>query len=165
MGIAIRRGTTKKFTLRISPLVKCVKETFDIIDDLPDDLDESATGDIYKVVSESEIDEYPENSYFEWNGHEWIYIGHDRKWSDFGTIHVRIAQGPLFIDKEFSDEDTDCLLVEYTQEETIRLNENKPAELQVFSVDGEVESEVALKTQIYKISILKSLWSEVLHNE
>lgn len=164
MGISIRRGTTKTFVLKISPFCKCPKEILDTYDELPSDLIDDNIGEIYKVLSA--YDEFPENGYYEWDGIDWVYIGHDRYWDDFGTIHVRLVQGSLNIDKEFVGEHSEFLKVDYTQDDTILLNDAKPAELQVFSITGDIEddTELALKSQTYRVSVLKSLWNGVLHN-
>lgn len=90
----------------------------------------------------------------------------NQEWEDLGTVKVRLKQGNLIIDKELtvSESDPTSATVEYSQDETIQLLEGSPAEIQLFSIQG-TDNEIALKSDIYEVSILRSLWSEVVHNE
>lgn len=162
MGLSIRRGTTKTFALRITPMNENPDgsvETYDLLPELtPDD-----EGKIYKV---HELHgEYPEDSYYIWNGSGWAYIGSDKKWKDLGTLHVRILQGSVILDKKFSDLESNVVEVTYTQDETIKLVEKKSAKLQVLCVEGDVIDENAKKSQTFSIQVLESLWDEAVHNE
>lgn len=90
----------------------------------------------------------------------------NQEWADLGKVIVRLQQGSLVIDKELtvSESDPTAATVEYSQEETIQLNEGSPAEIQIFSING-TEKETALKSDVYEVKVLKSLWNEVVHNE
>lgn len=163
MGLSIRRGTTKRFVFKVEPRFSCIEDEVYSYDLLPDDLTDEDRGKRYKV---SQADsEHPENSYYEWDGIDYVFIGSDKKWKDLGKAIVRLVQGSLFIDKEYENVDSDNLIVDYSQEDTLQLNETKPAELQVFCVSGMPDSETAIKSQTYKVSVLKSLWNGAVHNE
>lgn len=91
----------------------------------------------------------------------------DRTWEDMGTLIVRITQFGTVIDKylQIVDGEPTKAVVSYTQEDTIKLVENKKFELQLFSIVGPTESEIAAKTDIYTGIVKPSLWSEVVHND
>lgn len=164
MGLSIRRGATKEISFTIPPFCDSPDANVDTYQQLPAWLpSEEDIGKVYKVEQKS--DEYPARSYFKWDGNDWIYINSDTMWQDLGSIHVRIVQGSLILDKEFSNWQEDILTVKYTQDDTIRLTEGKPAKLQVLCVDGDLTDESALKSQAYQISVLDSLWNEAVHNE
>lgn len=90
----------------------------------------------------------------------------NKQWTDLGTVHVRLKQGSLIIDKTptILVDDPTSAQVDYTQDETIQLIEGQKAELQIFPVIGSGSSEVAVKSDVYEVNVLKSLWSEVVHN-
>lgn len=90
----------------------------------------------------------------------------NKEWTDLGTVHVRLKQGSLVIDKipTILASDPTSAQVDYTQEETIRLIEGQKAELQIFPVIGPEESEIAVKSDVYEVNVLRSLWNEVVHN-
>lgn len=163
-ALSIRRGTTKRFMFTIPPFCSNPDTTVDSYSELPAYLpDPEDIGKVYKVLMPT--DKYPERSYYRWNGNEWNYIGSDTLWKSLGTIIIRLVQGTLVIDKKFNDWQEDVLTVEYTQDDTIKLFENKSAKIQVLSVDGDISNESALKSQTYQISVLDSLWDEAVHNE
>lgn len=162
MGLSIRRGTTKKFCLRIPPFNENPDGNVHTYAELPELLPEDE-GKIYKV--DEPFGEHPNDSYYCWSGSEWLYAGCDKKWKDLGTLHVRILQGSLTLDKEFSDIDSNIAEVVYTQDETIQLEEKKSAKLQVFCVEGGIVDESAIKSQTYGITVTESLWNEAVHNE
>lgn len=91
----------------------------------------------------------------------------DRTWEDMGTLLLRITQDRLIIDKNLQvvESDPKKAVVSYTQEDTIKLAENKKFDLQLFSILGPTESEVAVKSDIYSGSVKPSLWNEVVHND
>lgn len=87
-------------------------------------------------------------------------------WSDLGTIIVRLKQGELVIDKTpivDSEDPTMCRVI-YTQDETIQLKSGMPAQMQIFSIIGGTSQEVAAKSGVYEVTVLESLWDEVIHN-
>ena len=90
----------------------------------------------------------------------------NKEWTDLGTVHVRLKQGSLIIDKipRILASDPTSAQVDYTQEETIQLAEGQKAELQIFPVIGSADSEVAIKSDVYEVNVLRSLWNEVVHN-
>lgn len=162
MGLSIRRGTTKTFALRIPPYKEDPDGSVETYNDLPV-LTPEDEGKIYRVGAA--YGDYPSGSYYLWNGSSWIFIGFDKKWKDLGTLHVRILQGNLILDKKFENVDSNVARVTYTQDETIQLQEKKAAKLQVFCVEGSIIDENAIKSQTYGISITDSLWDEAVHNE
>lgn len=166
MALSIRRGTTKTFALRIPPFNEDPDGVVDIFSELPTLLPEDE-GKVYKVKGPCETisESYPADSYWKWDGSEWIFIGYDKKWKDLGTLHVRILQDDITIDKEYKDLDSTVAEVVYTQDETITLKEKKSAKLQVFCVKGNVVDENAKKSQTYSVQVLESLWNEAVHNE
>ena len=91
----------------------------------------------------------------------------NKEWSDLGTVHVRLKQGSLIIDKipTILQSDPTSAQVDYTQDETIQLIEGQKAELQIFPVINSNGSEIAIKSDIYEVNILRSLWNEVVHND
>ena len=91
----------------------------------------------------------------------------DRTWSDLGTLILRIAQDNTVIDKPIVpiEAEPTKARVSYTQEDTIKLVEKKPFKMQIFSILGQSESEVAVKSDIYSGTVLPSLWNEVVHND
>lgn len=98
--------------------------------------------------------------------------GEDSKtWNDLGTVLVRITQDDgTTIDKQgVILQDPTKLRVSYTQEETNRLtvksNGYGKFKMQLFSIIGPEETEIAAKTDIYYGTVLPSLWSEVVHND
>ena len=90
-----------------------------------------------------------------------------RTWLDMGTLLVRLTQNDIVIDKtiRINDGDPTKAIVSYTQEDTIKLTENKSFGLQLFSILGPTETEVAAKSDIYYGNVKPSLWSEVVHND
>ncbi len=163
-GLSIRRGTTKQFMFTIPPYCDSPDGIVDTYQELPAYLPEPGDiGKIYKVLQVSE--QYPEKSYFKWDGSVWNYVNSDTVWRSLGTIIIRLVQDNLLIDKTFKDYQEDILTVEYTQDETIRLMDNKSAKIQVMCVDGDLADESALKSQTYQVSVLDSLWDEAVHNE
>lgn len=162
MAVGIRRGTTKTFALRISPLFKNPDGIVEEYDDLPE-LTESDEQVTYKVLHAT--DEYKKNSYFKWTGAEWIYLGSDTTFEDLGTIDVKIVQGSVEIEKTFEEVYESLLEVKLTQEETIRLIGGLPAKIQVRGIKGSEDSEIVTISKEYSIPVLKSLWNEVKHNE
>lgn len=90
-----------------------------------------------------------------------------RTWSDLGTLITRITQEGVVIDKPIVPIETDPAKakVSYTQEDTIKLVEKKPFKMQIFSILGPSESEVATKSDVYNGIVLPSLWNEVVHND
>lgn len=163
MGLSIRRGTTKRLVLKIEPRFCCVDEEVYSAQYLPVDLTDADRGKRYKVLQADS--EHPENSYYEWDGIEFVYIGSDKKWKDLGRVLVRLIQGNYILDKSFEGTDSSFLIVDYTQEDTIKLVEGKPGTIQVFCIDGSPSEESAIKSQTYNFTVLKSLWNEVVHNE
>ncbi len=98
--------------------------------------------------------------------------GENRSWADLGTILVRISQDDgNILDKKASVDSVDqtALKVSYTQEETNRLSVGSNGygrfKLQLFSIIGPSDNEIAAKTDIYYGVVLPSLWSEVVHND
>ena len=91
----------------------------------------------------------------------------DKDWSDLGTVFVRITQDALIVDKliEPVQGEPKKALVSYTQEDTIQLKEGKKFSLQVFSIVGPTETEIAVKSDIYTGTVDPSLWNEVIHND
>ena len=91
----------------------------------------------------------------------------EKSWSDLGTVFVRITQDAIKIDKliELIDGEPKKALVSYTQEDTIQLKEGKKFQLQVFSIVGPTETEIAVKSDIYSGTVDPSLWNEVIHND
>lgn len=91
----------------------------------------------------------------------------ERTWSDLGTLIVRIAQENTVIDKLIVPIETDPTKarVSYTQEDTIKLAEKKPFKMQIFSILGPSDTEIAVKSDIYNGIVLPSLWNEVVHND
>lgn len=85
------------------------------------------------------------------------------KFSDLGTVILRIRQGWTCIDKEPSSTDGSTGVFEYTQEDTLKLYEGS-ATIQLIGIKG-TNNEVVNKTIVYQVSILKSLWNEAVHNE
>lgn len=91
----------------------------------------------------------------------------ERTWDDMGTLLLRITQDGLEIDKALQvvESDPTKAVASYTQEDTIKLTENKKFGLQLFSILGPTESEVAVKSDIYYGTVKPSLWNEVVHND
>lgn len=85
------------------------------------------------------------------------------KFSELGKVILRIKQGTMSIDKEPSSISESQAIFEYTQDETIKLYEGS-ANIQLIGVKG-TSNEIVNKTEVYPITILKSLWNEVVHNE
>ena len=85
------------------------------------------------------------------------------KFSELGTVILRIKQGTISIDKEPSSISGNIGIFKYNQEETIKLYEGS-ASIQLIGVKG-TNNEIVNKTEVYTISILKSLWNEAVHNE
>lgn len=85
------------------------------------------------------------------------------KFSELGTVILRIKQGTFSIDKMPSYTEESTGVFEYTQEETLRLYEGT-ATIQLIGVKG-TNNEIVNKTITYPITILKSLWNEAVHNE
>lgn len=85
------------------------------------------------------------------------------KFSDLGTVILRIRQGTFSIDKEPLSVSGSTGVFKYTQEETLRLYEGS-ASIQLIGVKGN-NNEVVNKTITYPITILRSLWNEAVHNE
>lgn len=90
-----------------------------------------------------------------------------RTWLDMGTLLVRLTQDDVVIDKHLRimDDDPTRAIVSYTQEDTIKLTENKRFDLQLFSIVGPEATEIAAKSDIYHGNVKSSLWSEVVHND
>lgn len=89
----------------------------------------------------------------------------ERTWDDLGTILVRIEQNGTIIEKtgETLPEDSKTLKVSFTQEDTIKLEPGK-FKMQLFSIIGPEETEIAWKDDIMYGQVKPSLWSEVVHN-
>lgn len=85
------------------------------------------------------------------------------KFSDLGTVILRIRQGTFSIDKEPVSVSGNIGVFNYTQEETLRLYEGS-ASIQLIGVKG-TSNEIVNKTEIYPITIIRSLWNEAVHNE
>ena len=85
------------------------------------------------------------------------------KFSDLGTVILRIRQGWTCIDKEPSFIEESTGVFKYTQEETLKLYEGS-ASIQLIGVKGN-GNEIVNKTITYPITILKSLWNEAVHDE
>lgn len=85
------------------------------------------------------------------------------KFSDLGTVILRIRQGTFSIDKEPISVSGSIGVFNYTQEETLRLYEGS-ASIQLIGVKG-TSNEIVNKTEIYPITIIRSLWNEAVHNE
>lgn len=85
------------------------------------------------------------------------------KFSDLGTVILRIRQGWTCIDKEPSSTDGSVGIFEFTQDETLKLYEGS-ASIQLIGVKG-TNNEIVNKTETYTIEILRSLWNEAVHNE
>lgn len=92
-----------------------------------------------------------------------VNLEDDVKFSDLGTVILRIRQGWTCIDKEPSSTDGSTGVFEYTQEDTLKLYEGS-ASIQLIGVKG-TSDEVVNKTETYTIEILRSLWNESVHNE
>lgn len=163
MGLSIRRGATKQFMLTIPPYCDSPDGSVEAYSNLPAYLPESDIGVVYKVSLAS--DDYPEKSYFEWNGQSWDYVNSDTTWKSLGTVNIRITQQSATIDKVIENWPEDILTVNYTQEETLRLAPNKTAKLQILCVKGNLSEESTLISEIYQIAVFDSLWDEAVHNE
>ena len=85
------------------------------------------------------------------------------KFSDLGTVILRIKQGTFSIDKEPTKVEESTGIFNYTQEETLKLYEGT-ASIQLIGVKG-TNNEIVNKTETYQISVLRSLWNEGVHNE
>lgn len=85
------------------------------------------------------------------------------KFSELGTVILRIKQGTMSIDKEPSKINGSSAIFTYTQDETIKLYEGT-ASIQLIGVKG-TNNEIVNKTETYTINVLRSLWNEVVHNE
>ena len=85
------------------------------------------------------------------------------KFSDLGTVILRIKQGTFSIDKEPTKVEESTGIFNYTQEETLKLYEGT-ASIQLIGVKG-TNNEIVNKTETYQISVLRSLWNEAVHNE
>ena len=90
-----------------------------------------------------------------------------RTWLDMGTLLVRLTQDALVIDKNLRivQDDPTKAIASYTQDDTIKLTENKKFGLQLFSIVGPTATEIAAKSDIYYGIVKPSLWSEVVHND
>jgi hypothetical protein len=91
----------------------------------------------------------------------------NKVWTDLGTVFVRITQDQVQIDKliEPIEGEPKKAKISYTQEDTIQLKEKKQFQLQVFSIVGPEETEIAAKSDIYTGLVDPSLWNEVIHND
>lgn len=78
------------------------------------------------------------------------------KFEDLGKCVLRIKQGTYVIDKEPFEVSDNIGKFLYSEEETLKLIEGK-AWVQLVGKDLNVE-----KTPVYEISILRSLWNEVV---
>lgn len=89
----------------------------------------------------------------------------NQEWVNLGNIKLRISQGNIVVDKFLVVDSGDPTLasVTFTQEETLRFREGK-GEFQLVSVIGNQYSEIVLKSAVFEVIILKSLWNEVVHN-
>ena len=85
------------------------------------------------------------------------------KFSDLGTVILRIKQGTFSIDKEPISISGSTGVFEYTQDETLKLYEGT-ASIQLIGVKG-TNDEIVNKTETYTINVLRSLWNEAVHNE
>ena len=92
-----------------------------------------------------------------------VNLDDDIKFSDLGTVILRIRQGWTCIDKEPMSISGSKGIFEYTQEETLKLYEGS-ASIQLIGVKG-TNNEIVNKTETYTINILSSLWNEAVHNE
>ena len=162
MKLSIRRGTTKSFALHITPFIEKVDGTVEEYEDLPT-LTEMDEGAVYKVLHKT--DNHKANSYFRWANLEWMYLGSDTSWADLGTIHIRLKQGSVVIDKTYTDVYESILEVKFSQDETIRLSSGTSATIQIKGVKGSPADETVSVSQEYLIPVLKSLWDEVVHND
>ena len=85
------------------------------------------------------------------------------KFSDLGTVILRIKQGTFSLDKEPISITGSTGVFKYTQDETLRLYEGT-ANIQLIGVKG-TNNEIVNKTETYTINVRKSLWNEAVHNE
>lgn len=85
-----------------------------------------------------------------------IELEDDVKFSNLGKVVLRIKQGTNIIDKEPYETSGSEGKFRYTEEDTLKLDEGK-AWIQLVGKDENVE-----KTNVYEITILKSLWNEVV---
>lgn len=88
----------------------------------------------------------------------------DKQWSNFGRIMSRLVVGRTVIDKEGKRNEADGSVVSfsYSQDETIRLSEGT-GEWQLFVLTGVGGDEIAAKSKIFSVAILKSLWESSVH--
>lgn len=92
-----------------------------------------------------------------------VTLENGTRFEKLGKVILRIKQGTLSIDKEPTSYSANKGIFTYTEEETIKLQEGK-AEVQLVGIDGNLEKIVS-KTYCYEITILKSLWNEVVKYE
>lgn len=82
------------------------------------------------------------------------------KFEDLGTVTLRIKQGTFSIDKEPTTIDGSTATFDYTEEETLKLYEGA-ANIQLVGVkDNEIT-----KSEVYGITVYKSLWNESVKDE
>ena len=85
-----------------------------------------------------------------------IELEDDVKFRNLGKVVLRIKQGTIIIDKEPYEIIENEGKFKYTEEDTLKLDEGK-AWIQLVGKTKNVE-----KTEVYEITILKSLWNEVV---
>ena len=79
---------------------------------------------------------------------------------EIGNPTLRIKQGTFSIDKEPSTIDGSAATFNYTEEETLRLYEGN-AYIQLVGIkDNEIT-----KSEVYGITVYKSLWNESVQDE
>lgn len=92
----------------------------------------------------------------------------DRTWEDMGTMLLRIIQedSGVLLEKEGEVLPTDPTVLKFpfTQNETIKLEPGK-FKMQLFSIVGPEETEIASKADILAGIVKPSLWEKAVHND
>lgn len=82
--------------------------------------------------------------------------------SDLGVVKLRMKQGWTYVDKDPVSVSGNTAVFNYTEEETLKFYEGN-AYIQLVGIK-EANEEIVNKTDVYPITILKSLWNESVNN-
>lgn len=88
----------------------------------------------------------------------------DYIWKDLGSIRVRLSQGGIHVDKTpvIDKSDGTVILVYFSQEDTIKFLDTAKAKLQVFTLKESTYHQLAIKSDVFEVAVLESLWDDVV---
>lgn len=84
--------------------------------------------------------------------------------NDFERVIVRLSQGAINIDKDLTISKTNGRegMVYFSQADTINFNEQVKARLQVFLLEESGYHQLAVKSDVFDLVVLESLWNNVV---